>query len=775
MQKYTVTFSVKDDQNASIIGKLEKKLWSISVEAVMEFHRVVTDLFPRGDKCLRFVISDFVGRFLTPGWSSSSVISHEQLLNAFATCELPQAGGDASSCSILNGILLGLEAFSEQTALQRKAADKILRSAGRTASCQKNVAEANKGIESTEGKSETTDSNQMSTIKEKAHSQAAEKWEKEKADGTVREQMQKKIERNCFRIRNRGSMAVITTMDSPTEFDTITEYIAEQIVVLNERSRTSTKKNSVLIDQIHLFVLNIATDSSKMFSKEKHRSNFHARLISVSAGPASVVGMHKILQDIYGLVSTTVCGIPMKLKAQSGQSINYDVEMLHPRSAHFALTSLGLLMGETKMLDSASAHENLFTSVRLKWCTASPKLKSDKFPILQRSFPITPAHVSLRQSVCLTSFITNGKSVLLEVFPDVYQGRAEHCKLTPNLHQKLISHYLSRDVNGALLLHCVAMGKKANFGGKLSSENVYGPKGSSAELANGLNRTAMAQLIQAAQIVPCPNEQFELVEDESDCDDGEERNSGEEGTEKASVRLSLLGTLKRKRRRRERQNEEKLHNLELFCQGMPFTVNESFIYNVSEKFEPLLSTIPKQQISAEQFAQCKSQMFSLVSERGKGPLTDKVFECKLFANGRSDLASHDEQFRVAFDELCRVLSRFSHLSELHRDLLTLFCDISGTQPHQQNQNQKRKSAFGSSLANATTKKAKKDLWEASEKINVSEWLRKRYEQEYWSEWKGDFEGRLKYGDKAQEFLYPNLKLPPGQMKYTGTGGAGPIE
>ncbi|KAL3077254.1 hypothetical protein niasHS_013243 [Heterodera schachtii] len=90
-------------------------------------------------------------------------------------------------------------------------------------------------------------------------------------------------------------------------------------------------------------------------------------------------------------------------------------------------------------------------------------------------------------------------------------------------------------------------------------------------------------------------------------------------------------------------------------------------------------------------------MFSLVSEREKGPLTDKVFECKFFANGRSDLASHDEQFRVAFDELCRVLSRFSHLSELHRDLLTLFCDISGTQPHQQNQNQKRKSAFCPSL------------------------------------------------------------------------------
>lgn len=75
----------------------------------------------------------------------------------------------------------------------------------------------------------------------------------------------------------------------------------------------------------------------------------------------------------------------------------------------------------------------------------------------------------------------------------------------------------------------------------------------------------------------------------------------------------------------------------------------------------------------------------------------------------------------------------------------------------------------------TGKRPKKELWKPGEKLNVYELLRQRYEQEYWAGWKGEFEGRVKYGDKAQEFLYPNLKLPPGQVKYAGTGGAGPIE
>jgi hypothetical protein len=40
---------------------------------------VVADLFPHGTKQIRFVISDFIGKFLTPCWNER-IISNEEVL-----------------------------------------------------------------------------------------------------------------------------------------------------------------------------------------------------------------------------------------------------------------------------------------------------------------------------------------------------------------------------------------------------------------------------------------------------------------------------------------------------------------------------------------------------------------------------------------------------------------------------------------------------------------------------------------------------------------------
>lgn len=52
-------------------------MWECSVEAILEFHRVVNDLFPRGTKQLRFVVSDFVGRLLNPSWNERLITYDE--------------------------------------------------------------------------------------------------------------------------------------------------------------------------------------------------------------------------------------------------------------------------------------------------------------------------------------------------------------------------------------------------------------------------------------------------------------------------------------------------------------------------------------------------------------------------------------------------------------------------------------------------------------------------------------------------------------------------
>lgn len=56
---------------------LEKTIWNCCVEAALEFHRVVADLFPYGTKQLRFVVSDFVGRFLTQSWSDKLITNED--------------------------------------------------------------------------------------------------------------------------------------------------------------------------------------------------------------------------------------------------------------------------------------------------------------------------------------------------------------------------------------------------------------------------------------------------------------------------------------------------------------------------------------------------------------------------------------------------------------------------------------------------------------------------------------------------------------------------
>ena len=113
-----ISFVVSDDQGAPINGKFRKTLWNCSTETIMEFHRVVSDMFQRGHKQIRVVISDFVGKFLTGPWSDQ-LITHDELLKAMMGCAPPEVGGDASSCSIRNGLLCALEAIGERTPLQK--------------------------------------------------------------------------------------------------------------------------------------------------------------------------------------------------------------------------------------------------------------------------------------------------------------------------------------------------------------------------------------------------------------------------------------------------------------------------------------------------------------------------------------------------------------------------------------------------------------------------------------------------------------------------------
>jgi hypothetical protein len=71
-------------------------------------------------------------------------------------------------------------------------------------------------------------------------------------------------------------------------------------------------------------------------------------------------------------------------EANQGQSINYDVELLHTKVAHARLQAMGLLDDDAKLTADCGAYRTL----RLAWCTPSAKLPSNQvvMPVLAYRF-----------------------------------------------------------------------------------------------------------------------------------------------------------------------------------------------------------------------------------------------------------------------------------------------------------------------------------------------------------------------------------------------------
>ena len=53
----------------------------------------------------------------------------------------------------------------------------------------------------------------------------------------------------------------------------------------------------------------------------------------------------------------------------------YDVELIHSRRAYSMLSSIGLLSKKSKLIQPTE--HGTYNTVKLNWCTPSPKYKSD--------------------------------------------------------------------------------------------------------------------------------------------------------------------------------------------------------------------------------------------------------------------------------------------------------------------------------------------------------------------------------------------------------------
>ncbi|XP_029901909.1 integrator complex subunit 13 [Myripristis murdjan] len=236
------------------------------------------------------------------------------------------------------------------------------------------------------------------------------------------------------RVANRGRIICLTNAKSDTHVRMLEDCIQETILEQNKLAAGSDRL--MAIQQCELVLVHIYPQGEDTLVSDRPKKEISPLLTSevhsVRAGRHLATKLNILVQQHFDLASTTITNIPMKEEQHANTSANYDVELLHHRDAHLEFFK----SGDLHMAGSTSRDSGLKETVTLKWCT--PRTNSIELHYCTGAYRISPTDVNSRPSSCLTNFLLNGRSVLLE------QPRKSG--------SKVISHMLSSH-GGEIFLH----------------------------------------------------------------------------------------------------------------------------------------------------------------------------------------------------------------------------------------------------------------------------------------------------------------------------------
>ncbi|XP_061570784.1 integrator complex subunit 13 isoform X2 [Cololabis saira] len=236
------------------------------------------------------------------------------------------------------------------------------------------------------------------------------------------------------RVANRGRIICLTNAKSDTHVRMLEDCIQETIIEQNKLAAGSDRL--MAIQQCELVLVHIYPQGEDTLVSDRPRKDISALLTSevhsVRAGRHLATKLNILVQLQFDLASTTITNIPMKEEQHANTSANYDVELLHHKDAHLEFFK----SGDLHMAGTSTRDNTLKETVTLKWCT--PRTNSIELHYCTGAYRISPTDVNSRPSSCLTNFLLNGRSVLLE------QPRKSG--------SKVISHMLSSH-GGEIFLH----------------------------------------------------------------------------------------------------------------------------------------------------------------------------------------------------------------------------------------------------------------------------------------------------------------------------------
>ncbi|KAA8580139.1 integrator complex subunit 13 isoform X2 [Etheostoma spectabile] len=236
------------------------------------------------------------------------------------------------------------------------------------------------------------------------------------------------------RVANRGRIICLTNAKSDTHVRMLEDCIQETILEQNKLAAGSDRL--MAIQQCDLVLIHIHPQGDDALVSDRPKKEISPLLTSevhsVRAGRHLATKLNILVQQHFDLASTTITNIPMKEEQHANTSANYDVELLHHRDAHLEFFK----SGDLHMAGTSTRENGLKETITLKWCT--PRTNSIELHYCTGAYRISPTDVNSRPSSCLTNFLLNGRSVLLE------QPRKSG--------SKVISHMLSSH-GGEIFLH----------------------------------------------------------------------------------------------------------------------------------------------------------------------------------------------------------------------------------------------------------------------------------------------------------------------------------
>ncbi|KAL4127372.1 hypothetical protein QTP88_011546 [Uroleucon formosanum] len=461
-----------------------KSMWTCSIEAVLEYCRIVWDLFPER-KLIRLISSDTQTCNLN-SWSSSQQNVHYILQNLSSLGPpkklVPNSNQEGS---VMYGFRTAAEAMIECT----------------------------------------------------------------------KEQMDQEAKKKNIEIQNKCRTVIITSAKDNLSIDNLISMFHDEMI---KRNKSVSQPISMSIHHCHLVVINTYPDSITNEVTDRLLHPISPILdFEVHSIPASKIGIKisNLLLKHYNLASTTVIGIPMREEQNTNSSANYDVEIYHSATAHTAILNANAANSKTVVAKKEGAD---YETIKLKWCMPRSSNNLPDIHSCTTLHRVTPADIHSRQSTCLTTFLLNSRSVLLETIEQ--NGGTT------------ISHVL-KSYNGEIYIHAVLSGRTV-FEDLPSISDDPGEKVTQYRVADFCN----------------------------------------------FMKLNLLRPTKRKQTDNTNYIDDAKEKLKKQTVYWPLVSSSTIIYNLKQYTEPLLSLMVKDNISDQEVMNCKQCIYDLMAAESNNDL-----------------------------------------------------------------------------------------------------------------------------------------------------------